>query len=398
VRILLHDYPGHAFPVQLSRALAARGHEVLHLHFGAFQSPKGPLAPRPDDSPTLTIEGLELGETFQKYNFVQRARQEWKYGKLLTRRAAAWKPDVVIGGNAPLDPQAMLADLCHSRGIGFVFWLQDVYGMAIRKILRRKIPILGDLVGWRYEQLERRLWRQSGQVVAITEDFVPLLQSHGVERKRIAVVENWAALDDLPQRPRQNPWSERHGLNDKRVFLYSGTLGLKHNPAALAALARNFRNQPDIRVVVITEGIGGDYLAEAKAREGLDNLILLPFQPYDELPNAVASGDVLVVLLEPDAGIYSVPSKTLTYLCAGRPILGSIPLDNLAARLIQREGAGKVADPSDDAGFLAAGAALMDDAAGRAQAAACARAYAERTFDIDAITARFEAILTAART
>ena len=37
MRIVLHDYPGHAFPVQLSRALAARGHQVLHIWFSAFQ-------------------------------------------------------------------------------------------------------------------------------------------------------------------------------------------------------------------------------------------------------------------------------------------------------------------------------------------------------------------------
>ena len=30
MRIVVHDYAGHAFPTSLSRALAARGHEVVH--------------------------------------------------------------------------------------------------------------------------------------------------------------------------------------------------------------------------------------------------------------------------------------------------------------------------------------------------------------------------------
>ncbi|KJV09451.1 hypothetical protein VZ95_11410 [Elstera litoralis] len=98
-----------------------------------------------------------------------------------------------------------------------------------------------------------------------------------------------------------------------------------------------------MRVLVVTEGIGADWLAEAKAREGLDNLILLPFQPFADVPNAIGTGAALVVLLEPDAGVYSVPSKTLAYLCADRPLLGAIPLNNLAAKLITRErrGAGR---------------------------------------------------------
>lgn len=41
MRILVHDYAGYAFPLQLSRALARRHHQVLHLYSGSFQAPKG---------------------------------------------------------------------------------------------------------------------------------------------------------------------------------------------------------------------------------------------------------------------------------------------------------------------------------------------------------------------
>ena len=59
-RILVHDYSGHPFQVQLSRSLAARGHVVLHLHSSKFQTPKGPLQRRADDPASLLIEGVEL--------------------------------------------------------------------------------------------------------------------------------------------------------------------------------------------------------------------------------------------------------------------------------------------------------------------------------------------------
>ena len=32
MKIIVHDYAGHPFQVQLSRRLASRGHEVLHLY------------------------------------------------------------------------------------------------------------------------------------------------------------------------------------------------------------------------------------------------------------------------------------------------------------------------------------------------------------------------------
>ena len=44
----------------------------------------------------------------------------------------------------------------------------------------------------------------------------------------------------------------------------------------------------------------------------------------------LAAADVLLVLLDASARTFSVPSKVLMYLCAGRPILGgAMPLDNL---------------------------------------------------------------------
>jgi len=396
MRIAFHDYPGHAFPVQLARALAHRGHDVLHLYFADFQSPKGRLAPTPDDPPHLRLQPIALDAPHRKYDLARRWLQDRRYAARLAGHVRAFRPDVVLGGNGPLDPQAILLRIARERGAGFVFWLQDAYGVAIDQLLRRKLPGLGALVGGHYRRLERRLWRASDAIVAITEDFRPMLDAAGIAVERVHVIENWAALDELPPRPRANPWAAAHGLADKRVLLYAGTLGLKHDPELLCRLARHFRAMPDVRIIVVSEGLGADHVARVKAAEGLDNLMVLPFQPYDALPDLVATADVLVVVLEAGAGIYSVPSKLLTYLCAGRAILGAMPLDNLASRIVARAGAGLVAAPDDVPGFLAAAGALLDQPERRAAAGAAARAYAERSFDIAAIAARFEAVLVEA--
>jgi len=41
MRLLIHDYAGHPFQVQLSRELARRNHEVLHLYAGYNVTPHG---------------------------------------------------------------------------------------------------------------------------------------------------------------------------------------------------------------------------------------------------------------------------------------------------------------------------------------------------------------------
>ena len=390
MRLLVHDYSGHPFQVQLSRALAARGHEVRHIHASFFQTPKGPLTRQPDDPPNFQVEGLDIGAPFAKYSFVKRVRQEREYGRLMRREVARWAPDVVISSNMPLDPQAILARACREARIGFVFWLQDIYAIAIDRILRRRLPILGAAIGARYLRLERKLLRGADAVVAITADFLPTLDAWGVPRKNIEVVENWAPLGEMPTRPRANAWSAAHKLDNKLVFLYSGTLGLKHNPALLLALAHRLTARPEARVVVISEGPGADWLAAHKSALPVENLILLPFQDFASMPDVLGSADVLTAILEPEAGVFSVPSKVLTYLCAARPILAAIPEANLAARTLTRAAAGVVTPPEDERGFCDAAERLANDIALRARLGAAARAHAESHFRVEPIAERFE--------
>jgi glycosyltransferase involved in cell wall biosynthesis len=274
-----------------------------------------------------------------------------------------------------------------------VFWLQDVYSLAMRNHVRERIPVVGDSLGRTFEWLERRLLRQAGAVVVITEDFVPLLRAWGIPDDACVVVENWAPLDEVDVLPRDNAWSREHGLASKRVALYAGTLGLKHDPSLLVALARATADDPDVAVVVVSEGLGADWLREQRDRLALTNLHLLPYQPWDRMPEVFATGDVVLALLEPEAGVFSVPSKVLSYLCAGRPIVGAMPPENLAARSIERAGAGVVVAPGDTAAFVAAASSLLADAPRRLAAGAAARAYAEETFDIDRIADRFESLL-----
>ena len=61
MKIFVHDYPGHAFPVQLSRELAREGHIVVHAFAAALEAPRGAVEARPDDSPNLTILPIVTG-------------------------------------------------------------------------------------------------------------------------------------------------------------------------------------------------------------------------------------------------------------------------------------------------------------------------------------------------
>lgn len=397
MRILIHDFAGHPFVVQLSRELARRGHAVLHLYSSVNNTPKGALVRQPGDPVGLEIRPLAAGEAYRRNSFIQRWRDERAHGALLADVIREWKPDTAIIGNTPLDVLAPAYPAIEAVGARFVFWVQDLLGVASHKILRERLPVVGELIGRYHIALEKRFARDAHGLVLITDDFAPILRGWGIAPERLHVIENWGPLGEIGPRARRNAWSDRQGLSGCHVFLYTGSMGLKHDPGLLVALARHWQGRTDVAVVVVSEGRGAAYLAARKQEEGLDALRVLPFQPYAEMPDVLATGDVMLAVLGKDAGVFSVPSKVLSYLCAGRPVLGAMPAENLAARMVRDNGLGIVVDPDDQEGFVAAAGCLLADADGRARMGKAAAAYAAGHFDMGRIGDAFERVLAAAR-
>ena len=399
MRILIHDYAGHPFEAQLSRELARRGHRVTHAYAGNLLTPRGSLQLKPGDPTGLDFVEVPMSADYRanKYSFLKRRGYEIAYGHELAKLVEKLRHDLVSSGNTPTEPQWNMIKTAQQASVPVISWVQDFYSVAVDKLARKKLPVIGALAGSWYRHLDGKCLRASAAVISITADFLPILAGFGVSTDRVSVIPNWAPLDELPARPRQNPWSAAHGFNDKFVFHYSGTLAMKHNPDLLRQLAAHFRDNPAVQVVVISEGPGADYLKKCKDRDRLDNLLILPFQPFHDLPDILGAADVLVAVLEADAGVFSVPSKVLSYHCAGRPLLAAIPSQNLAARIIHQEGTGACVEPDDNAGFIQRAAELWNDPARCRQCGLAARAYAEAHFEISAIASQFEAIFDKVR-
>jgi glycosyltransferase involved in cell wall biosynthesis len=393
MRILINDFAGHPFQLQLSRTLASRGHDVLHTYCASNLSPKGAVERRPDDPATFAVHKITLDAPFEKYGLLKRWTQERRVGQAVVEAIESFKPDRIICANTPLGAQGAILRHARSRNIPFVFWVQDMLGIGIDIHLRRRLPGLGAVIGTGFRMYEELQLILSSHVVAISGDFLAHFPRLLMRRRNISVIENWAPLAELPLRERDNEWSRRNGLTGKTCLLYAGTLGLKHNPDLLVRLARTFQDREDVRVVVISEGQGAQFLADRKRELGLDRLMLLPFQKFEDMPDVLASADILVSILEKEAGIFAVPSKVLTYLCAARPLLLAMPEENLAARIVRMNGAGLSAPPDDPEAFAAVARHLVNSPSVRSNMALRARQYAERTFDVEQIATRFEALL-----
>jgi glycosyltransferase involved in cell wall biosynthesis len=207
---------------------------------------------------------------------------------------------------------------------------------------------------------------------------------NGITPDRISVIENWAPLDE---RRSVGPMASERGTGPIRA-IYAGTLGYKHNPDLLLKAAKAL----PIAIDVHSEGAFAEGLARKAEAEAVINLRVRPWVPFADLPDVLGSADILIAMIEEGAGAFCVPSKVLTYFGCGRPVLASVPRNNLARRLIERADAGLASDPGEAAKFIENLRRLAGDAALRLRLGANGRAFAQANFAIEPITDRFETI------
>lgn len=392
MRIFVNDFSGHPFQIQLSREFAKRGHEVEHVYFsGNTSTPKGAVH-YSHVYHNLKIHGLHIRRKFAKHSIRNRRAADIEYGTEVAKAVHRFRPHAVLSSNMPLDGQKILIEAARKQDAKFVFWLQDVYSMAVRFVLGRKLRILADLGGAYYEFLEKKLLHKSDSIVCISDSFVDYVKNWGIEEKKIHLIENWSPLDEIKPMPKDNAWARENGVADKFCFMYSGTLGMKHRPELLLSLAQYLASSREGVLIVNSAGPGADWLRENTKDVPSDIFRLQPFQPYERLSEVLGAADVLIALLDSEAG-FAVPSKTLSYLCAARPILMAAPSANMSAKAILKAKAGLVVSPDSPEEFVSAAKKLLHGSSERQSYAQNARAYAEHNFNIEDIADRFLSLI-----
>ena len=306
---------------------------------------------------------------------------------LLARRV---RPDRVLTSNVPVVSLLLIWAWSSVSRTTWILWLQD-----FQSGIARVVGGSGSISARTLTLLEEFLIRQGRHVIAISDDCAERAFALGVTPDRVTAFENWAPLDAIPTRPRHNEWSSAHDLDRRFVFIYSGTLGRKHPPELVAALADEFRFDDEVANVVVGEGPDADWLRDHNCPAPIQ----LGFQTFESLPDVLATADVLVVLLDEAANGFSVPSKALAYLCVSRPILATLPWRNAVARVVREKAhAGIVVPPVDDDAFRAAARRLREDRAAAVALGRNGRTHAEEAFSRARIVDRFETIRSMRKT
>ena len=192
------------------------------------------------------------------------------------------------------------------------------------------------------------------------------------------LVPNWIDTKAIQPGSRENGLRASLGLDHHFVVSFAGIMGYSQDLETVLHSARILKDQKDIVFLMVGDGVEKSKLQKLAQENQLDNVLFLPMQPKDKYPEVLLASDLCLATLRQEVKTPVVPSKILSIMAAGRPVLASLPLDGDAPRLIAEAQCGSAIPPSDPDAMAQAIRQLADRPECRERLGASGRLYAER--------------------
>ena len=385
-------------PSELAESLVSRGHQVSVLT-GYPNYPSGNLYDgyRLRPAERTEIDGIPVVRAFEYPDHGTRAigrianyvtfMVSAPLASLLSPRC-----DVIYVWHPPLTVGIAAAIIARARRVAFVYDVQDIWPeSAVLSGMLKPGPLVR-FMSW----LERIVYRQADHILVTTAGARENLLSKGVPPAKVSVMRHW--IDDrvfaVARDETRTIVRERERWDDRFVVLFGGNVGLVQGLDTLVDAARALPDSSNTLIVIVGDGTDRERLQARVATLGLDHRVqFLGRRAPETMPDFFAAADALLVhLKKSELSRLVIPTKTLAYLAAGRPIV--MAMEGAAADLVTSAGAGIAVPPDDPAALVGAIETLrrMSDAA-RAAMGARGTAYLAAHFRRDVVIPEYEALL-----
>ena len=287
---------------------------------------------------------------------------------------------VMVYSNPPILPLvASVASMLF--GVRMIFVSFDVYpeiaensgAVSSSSLLSRVMMIVN-----------KSVFKRACKVIAMSTEMKEyLIDKRGIsDPGMVEVIPNWYpdegclrfSVEEL-----SNKTFSRIRTKSKLVVSYFGNLGVCQDLDTILGAIRELRHRSEFHFLFAGHGVKMELLRNIVDDERLENVTVLDFLHGSEFKEALAISDCFVVSLRGGLTGLAVPSKTYTYMMAGKPIIAIIGDESDIARDLLENDAGFVVDEHDHLSLVRALEDLLSDESKRlSMGSNCRRVYLQK--------------------
>ena len=338
-------------PLELAEALRDQGH-VVQVVTGFPNYPSGELYPGFTLGLTRrdTISRIPVRRMFMYPDHgTSRVGRMLNYGSFMLSAIVggllAAPFDVIYVWHPPLSIGVSAAAIARLRRRAFVYDVQDIWPESA---IATGYLQPGRLTRW-MTSLEKYIYRRAAHILVVTDGAKRNLMEKGVPDDKITVAPHW--YDDVDLRNTASDAREtirgRHGWCDRFVVMFAGNIGALQGLDTVLRAAQLLLSTSNVLVVFVGDGSDKARLLQLAKDLGVDSRVqFIARQPQSAMGGYFAAADALLVHLRASSlAPLVIPSKTMAYLAAAKPIL--MASVGAAADLVTRAGAGITITPDD---------------------------------------------------
>lgn len=294
--------------------------------------------------------------------------------------------DVVICVSPPLQLGVTSWLVARARGAKLIVHLQDIVPDAA---LSTGMMRTGRAVALS-RRLEGFVYRHADTVTVISEGFRENLMAKGVPAGKVAVLPNWIDAKRFQVQPDPLVRGSLGAPDGETLVLHTGNMGAKQGLETVIDAAAQLSGE-NIAITLIGDGQSRAALESRASTLPGHHLRFLPLQ--DDLPATLAAADILVLSQRAQVTDSAAPSKLLSYMASGRPIVATVNESSEAGQLIKKAGCGLIVPPEQPARLAEAIRELHRHPETHAALGAAGRRHVAKNFDRSSILGRWSKLL-----
>lgn len=254
-----------------------------------------------------------------------------------------WKPDVVIQVVPTLFCSLQTLIMARLSGAQSVVHIQDYEVDAMFDLSIAK----GGWVKRVAYSIERTILNRFNWVSTISEGMIKRAKTKGIASKKLLFFPNWSELGRFRNVDKNVDFLSELGVDsNKRIVLYSGNMGEKQGLETVVEAANKMRDNSDVHFLIVGEGAAKIRLQALATGYELPNMTFAPLQPYEKLPELLASADCHLVIQKHGAADAVLPSKLTNILAVGgNAVITSVEETTLGEMCLSHPGIATLVEP-----------------------------------------------------
>ncbi len=260
------------------------------------------------------------------------------------------RPDLLLVVSPPLGLAIVAILFKRLRGVPYVFDVEDLQPDSAAD--------LGMLPSWAVKilyRVERAAYRHARLVTTLTSGMRKRIIAKGVAEGKVELLEPRMDSSLASISPEDGlEFRQKYGIRNELIVTHSGNMGVKQGLDVILDAAALSRSDDSLLFLIVGNGVDRDRIKRRAAELDLHNVRFLPLLPDIDFRGLLAATDLCLVTQQRSVSDIAFPSKVVSYLAAGCPVVASVNANSEVARTIDKSGAGKVVEPEDAKALLAA--------------------------------------------